>query len=94
MIDYVIIDNWYENPEEIRNIALEKLNSNKSFGESKVKENGYGSQDWLKSEETTLPTPDADNLFPARLYISLTLRSELMVENPTLLVYWFQKLKY
>lgn len=42
MIDYVIIDNWYENPEEIRNIALEKLNSNKSFGESKVKENGYG----------------------------------------------------
>lgn len=42
MIDYAIIDNWYENPDKIRNIALEKLNSNKSFGESKVKENGYG----------------------------------------------------
>lgn len=42
MSDYVIVDDWYENPDEIRNFALDQLNCNKSFGESKVKENGYG----------------------------------------------------
>lgn len=41
MLDYVVIDNWYENPDEIRNFALQKFKEDKSFGEEKIKDNGY-----------------------------------------------------
>jgi len=41
MLNYVIVENWYEDPNKIRNFALERLQLDKSFGESKIKENGY-----------------------------------------------------
>jgi hypothetical protein len=63
MLDCVVIENWYENPDEIRNFALEKLKSDKSFGESKVKENGYGTYPGYRCKS------NLDNLLENKLKI-------------------------
>lgn len=41
MIDYVVIENWYENPDEIRSFALKKFKETKSSGEDKINDDGY-----------------------------------------------------
>lgn len=41
MLDYVIVENWYENPDQIREFALQKFKQESSSGKEKIKDNGY-----------------------------------------------------
>lgn len=41
MFDLKIIDNWYDNPDKVREFALSKFSDYSSFGEEKVQDNGY-----------------------------------------------------
>lgn len=52
MLNHVVIDDWYENPDKIRNFALNKFKENKSFGEEKVKDNGYSAYPGYRCKTT------------------------------------------
>jgi len=41
MFSHVIVDNWYENPDEIRTSVLERFKTDESSGKEKIKDNGY-----------------------------------------------------
>lgn len=41
MLDLKIIDNWYNNPDQVREFALDKFSDFSSSGKEKLQENGY-----------------------------------------------------
>lgn len=41
MIDYIIIENWYEDPDEIRSFAISKFKDDVKDGEKDTDSNGY-----------------------------------------------------
>lgn len=52
ILDYVIIENWYEDPNTIRSTALKRFKQQSSFGESKISDNGYAAYPGYRCKST------------------------------------------